>query len=495
MNSILKKSLSCIMVFCLMFLCLGLSVKVNATPSTVTYTISSKTEVTVSGTAPINSSAIYSTTYTKVNQLTKDNSMTLTLTGFEGYMVTGITLSMKSNTSSGKGTFSATAGSNVISEISESTFKAGWYGSYSTEYVNVSPAVNQPYYGIQNGESIVIKIAATANSLYCQSFTLQYEEAPKTIKLDAPDATFEGNTIKWKDVDNASSYSIGIFNDENSVTPYESIISVEDSNEYILNYTPQGTYYVKVQANSNDSSYTSSNWSLAKIIENNVYDTKTIAELKNDIELDSTKGKTYYEVSGRVYSIEDEVKGQMHITDGENELNIYGLTNSTEEKIYIDDIITVRGYVIDYYGEKQLSGSYFISKEYNPCIEFSNLYTKASLNVNYNKNTIYRDELEIESIEHIFANDGLTNEQSVTSLSDECIIFEFDPGTNIQNPSKYYDENNVVRFYKNNILTIKSDEFIKTISFEFVGNSYSLISPIVVGGSYNNALIEVADNT
>ena len=34
MNSILKKSLSCIMVFCLMFLFLGLSVRVNAETST-----------------------------------------------------------------------------------------------------------------------------------------------------------------------------------------------------------------------------------------------------------------------------------------------------------------------------------------------------------------------------------------------------------------------------------------------------------------------------
>ncbi len=150
--------------------------------TTVTYTIETTSSVTISsGTAPAGSSATYNSTYGTLYQLTANNSMTLTLSNYAGYKITGITLSMKSNSSKGAGNFSMKAGSNTLSSISNAPFNnASWYGSWSTSYVNVTPTMSNANYEIQNNENVVIKIAATANSLYCQSFTITYEPASST---------------------------------------------------------------------------------------------------------------------------------------------------------------------------------------------------------------------------------------------------------------------------------------------------------------------------
>lgn len=145
---------------------------------TVTYTVTSTSAVSVSGVAPSGSSATYNSTYTTKCQLTGGNSMTLTLSGYAGYKITGITLSMKSNTSKGAGNFSLVAGETTISSIATANFNtANWYGAWSTSYVDIKPTMANNNYAIANGEDVVIKIAATVNSLYCQSFTIEYESA------------------------------------------------------------------------------------------------------------------------------------------------------------------------------------------------------------------------------------------------------------------------------------------------------------------------------
>jgi len=151
----------------------------DCTGEKVTYTVSSTSAVNKDGTAPAGASATYSSTYGTAKQLTKDNSMTLTLSGYEGYIIKSIKLSMKSNGSSGSGNFSAVAGSTTISSIATAAFNtASWYGAWSTSYVKVVPAMSNANYVVKEGENIVITIAATANSLYCESFSICYEEAP-----------------------------------------------------------------------------------------------------------------------------------------------------------------------------------------------------------------------------------------------------------------------------------------------------------------------------
>ena len=154
---------------------------VESTAVTAIYTVASKTNVTVTGTVPAGSSATFASTYNTLCQLTSGNSMTLTLSGYNGATITGLTLSMRSNGSGGGGTLNATCGNATIASIADSKFNtANWHGSWSTNYVDVNPTVT----ATTIDGNVVITIAATANSLYCRSFTIEYE--PGTPSGDAP---------------------------------------------------------------------------------------------------------------------------------------------------------------------------------------------------------------------------------------------------------------------------------------------------------------------
>ncbi len=153
------------------------AVYATATPAnkSVTYPISSKSTFgTPTGTAPAGSSASIVETYSTSKQMTSGNSQTVTLTGWGTTNITGITLSMRSNSSGGKGTlkYSTNGGTSYTNIISDKNFNTSdWYGSWSTSYVNVSKSVNIT--GVAN-QTIKIAISASANSLYCQSYTFNY---------------------------------------------------------------------------------------------------------------------------------------------------------------------------------------------------------------------------------------------------------------------------------------------------------------------------------
>ena len=148
--------------------------------ASVTYTVASTSSVTTTGSAPIGSTATYSSTYGSNYQLTANNSMTLTLNGYQGRTVKSIVLSMKSNKDSGAGTLSVVAGSTTLASINDNGAgvafnNSAWNGSWSQSYTNVTPTMTNANYEIQAGENLVITIAATANSLFCESFTINYE--------------------------------------------------------------------------------------------------------------------------------------------------------------------------------------------------------------------------------------------------------------------------------------------------------------------------------
>ena len=194
----------------------------SASKKTVTYTVTSTSAVSASGDAPSGSSATYSSTYSSKEQLTSDNSMTLTLSGYKGMIVKGLTLSMKSNSSKGAGYLSVKAGTTTLSSIG--TLSSGvsfnnalWNGAYSTSYVDVKPTLSNDAYTVQDRENIVIVIGATANSLYCQSFTIEYVADPSYVhvaeKLDAPVVSCTAQTetsltFTWEAIDNASGYQV-----------------------------------------------------------------------------------------------------------------------------------------------------------------------------------------------------------------------------------------------------------------------------------------------
>lgn len=143
----------------------------------VTYTVFSSSEVTTSGTAPDGSSATFKNTYSTKDQLTKDQSQTYTLSGYTGKTIKKVVLSMASNKKSGTGTFSLKAGDQTLAAISSATTFNKWYDntSYTISYKDVTVDLTNDSYQIQSGENVVLVIAATANSLYCQSVTITYE--------------------------------------------------------------------------------------------------------------------------------------------------------------------------------------------------------------------------------------------------------------------------------------------------------------------------------
>ena len=150
----------------------------------VTYTISSKNNLTTSGTAPSGSSATMAETYSTSCQMTSGNSQTLTLSGYSSCKITNITLSMKSNSKGGAGklSYSTDGGTtwNYIIGSSNSGVafnQSAWYGSWSTQYVDISKDVEIT----ATTSNLVIKIEATANSLYCQSYKLTYENASSSL--------------------------------------------------------------------------------------------------------------------------------------------------------------------------------------------------------------------------------------------------------------------------------------------------------------------------
>ena len=146
----------------------------NPQAQTVTYTISAKNTLTTTGDAPTGSSATIAESYSASKQMTSGHSQTLRLTNFGAWKITKIVLSMKSNQNGGGGSLSySTDGGETFREISSGAFNtSAWYGSWSTEYVDVTKNNLNIVCG---DDDVVIKIAASANSLYCESYAITYE--------------------------------------------------------------------------------------------------------------------------------------------------------------------------------------------------------------------------------------------------------------------------------------------------------------------------------
>ena len=140
----------------------------------VIYTVSSTTAVSTSGTAPDGSSATYEQTYNTAGSMTSGNSITLTLSGFDGKTIKGAIVSVHSNSNGGRGSLLLSTGSDTIASIAEnSSFKDVWYGSWSTEFVNVILSTTDRTVASDN--NIILHIVASANSLFFQSLTLYYD--------------------------------------------------------------------------------------------------------------------------------------------------------------------------------------------------------------------------------------------------------------------------------------------------------------------------------
>lgn len=151
----------------------------------VTYSVASSSSVSVSGEAPINSTADYSRSGTtgQYGQMTAGNSTTLLLSGWEGYTIDSVALSMHSNTSKGSGKLVMYVGERLVWEIANAKFSnKAWNGSYTTNWVNIGSRISKR---VGNNEVVKIHIQATENSLYIEDYTIFYSKSePKAYRVN-----------------------------------------------------------------------------------------------------------------------------------------------------------------------------------------------------------------------------------------------------------------------------------------------------------------------
>ena len=141
----------------------------NVWGETVTYTITSTTAVSTSGSAPAGSSASYSQTNKKAaGQANKKETMTLTLNGFDGCTITGLSCEVGCST----GWFGYVSGTGTISIDINGSNKCS--SSLNRPAAHSFKTVSVPPTTVAKGKTIVVTISATESSLYCYSYTITY---------------------------------------------------------------------------------------------------------------------------------------------------------------------------------------------------------------------------------------------------------------------------------------------------------------------------------
>ena len=351
----------------------------------VTYTISSKNTLTVTGTAPANSSATIAETYQTSCQMTKGNSQTLTLKGYNGCKISKVTLSMRSNKSSGGGKFSYSTdgGTNytyvIGSANSGSNFNSSyWHGNWSETYVDVDIKDDQDnLLTFDCGSSDVkIKIEATANSIYCKSYTLTYTNtssdledcnlalanAPVSLNFDLyPNAAPQ--TISYT---TSSTGAVTVSGGEGYVTT-----SVDATNKTItvtpIAVTPSAQTITVNQAADDDYNAGTATFTVSVTnsdpnvpgTQNNPYTVAQAIEYINTLGTSTSPNEVY--VSGIISQVDSYNSNYKSITywisdDGttSNQMQVYsgkglnGADFSSMDDLQVGDIVTVKGKVKKY---------------------------------------------------------------------------------------------------------------------------------------------------
>lgn len=192
--------------------------------------------------------AVFNNTYTNnKEQLTKDNSMTLTIKGMPAnYKVTGITLTVKNNASKGSGTATVSIGKKEIGTLDVT----GLGGTYGDQDVTIIPSFAT--------SDLVINIAATENSVYCKKFTIEYEimdYVGVTIKEGFTATTFScDKALDFSAVEGITAYIIT--DDKGSTTPVAKVPAGKGL--YIVGAA--GDYEVPFLADETEAEDVSANW-------------------------------------------------------------------------------------------------------------------------------------------------------------------------------------------------------------------------------------------
>ena len=166
---------------------------------TLTFVQTSTSAGTLSGDVPTGVTATFSNTYNTKDQLTNNNSMTLTLSGWDvNTTIKGVTLEVKNNKSSGNGTATVSIGETTLGTLTIT----GLGSTYQEKEVEITET--------KTTTALVIYIECPSgksnNSVYCDKFIVTYEEGgdpadtrtATTVDIDASGLT---NTNKYTGTD------------------------------------------------------------------------------------------------------------------------------------------------------------------------------------------------------------------------------------------------------------------------------------------------------
>lgn len=150
---------------------------------TLKFEVTSTSTVTLkSGTLPNGVTVSYSSTYSSKCQLTGGNSMTLTLSDFP-FTVSSVTLHLKTNTKSGQGNLTVKHNNEQIHRTASLTTNPV---AYNTTYKEYTFNANDT----QTSGNLVITLAATDNSIYCDAFTITYVDNTSATGTTDPENSF-----------------------------------------------------------------------------------------------------------------------------------------------------------------------------------------------------------------------------------------------------------------------------------------------------------------
>lgn len=146
------------------------TVNFEVEPNEATYKPTSASKASQSGKYPAGATVTFVNTYTdNKEQMTGGKSQTWTISGYAGKLIKKIVFSLHNNSNSGAGTINVTVGSTkIVADYSVTDLG----GSYVTRDVYTAGTAD-----VKTGEDITIVIAASANSVFCNSIVIEWGDS------------------------------------------------------------------------------------------------------------------------------------------------------------------------------------------------------------------------------------------------------------------------------------------------------------------------------
>lgn len=146
--------------------------------SVMTFTVQTKTSVSVEGATPSNLEVEYSNSYQK-GDVRKDDVAALMLRELGGIAVESVVVYVRSNSGGGAGNFEVRANGYTVG-LKSGTFK-DWTGAYDSQSYHPITLVNS---SVANVYSLTIQLIGTANSLHVEKYVITYGNSPaKSVTL------------------------------------------------------------------------------------------------------------------------------------------------------------------------------------------------------------------------------------------------------------------------------------------------------------------------